>query len=63
MTGLKDLELEDLPIPGHERASPEKVMQLIKDEEDARKRATAQKEKVLKQERGFSQEHADGDAY
>lgn len=38
-------------------------MQRIKEEEDKKKLSTAEKEKVLKEERGFSAEHAENDAY
>jgi hypothetical protein len=52
--------LEDAPIPGMHRASVEEVTRMIKEDEDRQKRVTLATEQILKGERGFSEEHAEG---
>jgi hypothetical protein len=42
------------------RASVEEVTRMIKEDEDRQKRVTLATERILKGERGFSQEHAEG---
>jgi hypothetical protein len=60
----QDLEQEDVPLPGLQRlTSREDIGQLIqqvKEDEHRQKGDRSVREHILKNERGFSEEHAEG---
>lgn len=60
---LQDLDLEDRPIPNMAEVSPEVVIEAAKAEEDAKKAYTQRKDRALFEQRGFSAEGMEYDAY
>lgn len=63
MLCFQDLAQEDDLPAWMERSSVEHVAQLKRDEEEQQKTSSLFKADLLMQERGFSLDHAEGDAF